>query len=112
MISGFVAHLWQSTLFVGAVWLLALALRKNPARVRYSIWFIASAKFLIPFSLVVGLGAFVPRRAVSPPAETGWVAAAEQVRPLVTIPAVGAEVARTVTAANGAYFTLAAVFLW
>lgn len=112
MISGFVAHLWQSTLFVGAVWFLALALRKNPARVRYSIWFIASAKFLIPFSLLVGLGAFVPRRAVSPPAETGWVAAAEQVRPLVTIPAVGAEVARTVTAANGAYFTLAAVFLW
>lgn len=112
MISGFVAHLWQSTLFVGAVWFLTLALRKNPARVRYSVWFIASAKFLIPFFLLVGLGKFVPRRAAAPPAETGWVAVAEQVRPLVTIPAVGAEVALTATGANRAYFASAAVFLW
>jgi hypothetical protein len=35
---------------------LVLALRKNQARLRYAIWFIASIKFLIPFSLLVGLG--------------------------------------------------------
>ena len=35
MISGLVAHLWQSTLFAGAAWLLTLALRKNSAQVRY-----------------------------------------------------------------------------
>ena len=29
MIPGIVAHLWQSTLFLGAAWLLTLALRKN-----------------------------------------------------------------------------------
>lgn len=112
MIPGFVAHLWQSTLFVGAVWLLTLALRKNPARVRYSVWFIASAKFLIPFSLLVGLGAFVPWRAAAPPAETGWMAVAEQVRPLVTIPAVGAEVALTATKSNLAHIASAALLLW
>jgi beta-lactamase regulating signal transducer with metallopeptidase domain len=112
MIPGFVAHLWQSTLFVGAAWLLTLALRKNPARVRYSVWFIASAKFLIPFSLLVGLGTFVPWRPAPPPAEAGWVAIAEQVRPLVTIPAVGAEVALTANETNQAYFASTAVFLW
>ena len=112
MISGFVDHLWQSTLFVGAAWFLTLALRKNPARVRYSVWFIASAKFLIPFSLLVGIGAFVPRPAGAPRAETGWVAVAEQVRPLVTIPAVGAEVTLNATGANRPYFALAAFSLW
>lgn len=112
MIPGFVAHLWQSTLFVGAAWLLTLALRKNPAWARYSVWFIASAKFLIPFSLLVGLGTFVPWRAAAPPPETGWGAVAGQVHSLVTIPAVGAEVALTANGTNRAYFTSAALFLW
>src|SRR5207247_10885878 len=34
-----------------------LALRKNRARVRYWLWLAASAKFLVPFSLLVSLGA-------------------------------------------------------
>lgn len=49
-------HLWQSTLFAVAAWLLTLALRKNRASVRYWIWFSASLKFLIPFSLLVTIG--------------------------------------------------------
>ncbi len=49
-------HLWQSTLFAAAAWLLTLLLRKNRARVRYGIWVAVSAKFLIPFSLLVSLG--------------------------------------------------------
>ena len=49
-------HLWQSTLFPAAAWLLALALRKNGAAVRYGIWLAASVKFLVPFSLLVGIG--------------------------------------------------------
>ena len=112
MISGFAAHLWQSTLFAGVAWFLTLALRKNAARVRYSIWFIASVKFLIPFSLLVGLGELVPRRDAAPRAETGWVAVAEQVRPLVTIPAVEAKIAHTAAGENRAYFALAAFVLW
>ena len=49
-------HLWQSTLFCFAAWLLALAVRKNRASVRYRIWMAASVKFLIPFSAMVSLG--------------------------------------------------------
>src|SRR5205823_4168611 len=46
-------HLWQSTLGAVAVWLLTLAMRKNRAAVRYWLWFAASVKFLVPFSLLV-----------------------------------------------------------
>jgi uncharacterized protein (TIGR03435 family) len=49
-------HLWQSTLFAAAAWLLTLALRKNHAGVRYKVWLAASIKFLIPFSLLVAAG--------------------------------------------------------
>ncbi len=49
-------HLWQSTLFALAAWLLTLTLRKNRAAVRYWIWLAASAKFLIPFSLLAAAG--------------------------------------------------------
>ena len=49
-------HLWQSTLFAAAAGLLTLALRKNHARARYWLWLVASLKFLVPFSLLTGLG--------------------------------------------------------
>src|SRR5580704_8475775 len=49
-------HLWQSTVFAGVAGLLTLALRKNQARARYWVWLAASVKFLIPFSLLVGIG--------------------------------------------------------
>ena len=45
-------HLWQSTLFAMVVGLLTLAFRRNRARVRYALWFVASVKFLVPFSLI------------------------------------------------------------
>jgi len=49
-------HLWQSTVFAVAAALLTLALRRNRAAARYWIWFAASAKFLLPFSVLVKLG--------------------------------------------------------
>src|SRR6266436_2043144 len=49
-------HLWQSTLFAIMAGLLTLILRKNQARVRHWLWLAASVKFLIPFSLLVGIG--------------------------------------------------------
>ena len=49
-------HLWQSTLFAAAAWLLTIILRKNRARVRYWIWAAVSVKFLVPFSLLMSLG--------------------------------------------------------
>jgi bla regulator protein blaR1 len=53
-------HLWQSTLFAAAVWLVTLLLRSNAASLRHRLWLIASVKFLVPFSLLVGLGARLP----------------------------------------------------
>ena len=54
-------HLWQSTAFAAVVWVVALLLKKNQARVRYGLWLAASVKFLIPFSLLIGLGGLLPR---------------------------------------------------
>jgi bla regulator protein blaR1 len=52
-------HLWQSTLFACAAWLLTLALRKSPARVRHWVWVVASVKFLIPFSVLIAIGGHI-----------------------------------------------------
>jgi bla regulator protein blaR1 len=49
-------HLWQSTLFAAAVWLIARAMKRKRAEVRHGLWLAASAKFLIPFSLLIGIG--------------------------------------------------------
>ena len=49
-------HLWQSTAVALLAWLLTIALRNNSARVRYTIWFLASIKFLLPFQLFSYLG--------------------------------------------------------
>jgi bla regulator protein BlaR1 len=49
-------HLWQSTLVLVAAWLLALSCRRNSAAVRYAIWFVASAKFLVPLALLQQFG--------------------------------------------------------
>lgn len=54
--SALFVHLWQSTIFVVAIWLLTLALRRNAAKTRYRLWMIASVKFLIPFSLLIAAG--------------------------------------------------------
>jgi bla regulator protein blaR1 len=56
-------HLWQSTLCAAAAWLLTLTLRNNRASVRYWLWLVASAKFLVPFSLLVGAGSQLGWRA-------------------------------------------------
>jgi uncharacterized protein (TIGR03435 family) len=49
-------HLWQSTLFAIGAGILALALRRHQARIRYRLWLAASLKFFIPFSLLSALG--------------------------------------------------------
>src|ERR1022692_4917149 len=50
-------HLWQSTMFAAAVALTSVALRRNSPRLRYWLWLAASVKCLIPFSLMVSMGA-------------------------------------------------------
>jgi bla regulator protein BlaR1 len=54
--SALINHLWQSTLVVSVVWLAALGLRTNAARVRCWLWTAASVKFLVPLSILVSLG--------------------------------------------------------
>jgi beta-lactamase regulating signal transducer with metallopeptidase domain len=70
MIGEFANHLWQSTVFAGAAALLALACRKNEARVRYWLWLAASLKFLVPIALLVALGSRLE-----------WAPVAQQIAP-------------------------------
>jgi TonB family protein len=56
-------HLLQSTVCVGIAALLAFALSRAPARTRHAIWFFASVKFLVPFSLFTAAGAYFGARA-------------------------------------------------
>jgi bla regulator protein BlaR1 len=67
MIAFIAQHLWQSTLFVIAAWLLARACRRNSPTIRYWIWFGASLKFLVPFALLQRLGDYVGRSLPEPP---------------------------------------------
>ena len=112
MITGVMTHLWQTTLFVGAAWLLTLALRNSQAHVRHWVWFAASAKFLLPFSVLVGLGAVAPRHAAMP-VRPAWVDTVGQIGdPLTALPAAAA---RSVVTANGAvanYLAVGALSLW
>ncbi len=90
-------HLWQSTWFALAVGTLTLAFQKNQARIRFSLWLTASVKFLVPFSLLVSLGAMVssphPVAMVSP----GFYSVVEQAsQPFAaSAPATGALAHRT-----------------
>jgi len=73
MIGALAAHIWQSTLFAIAAGLLTVAFRKNRAPVRYWLWFAASLKFFVPFSLLMSAGGSL-----------GWTPSAQQTPPLVT----------------------------
>lgn len=56
IVSALADHLWQSTWFALAACVLAFLARRDTAKVRYWIWFAASLKFAIPFSLLTLLG--------------------------------------------------------
>ena len=112
MIPGVVGHLWQSTCFAGAAWLVALSLRTNRAQVRYWVWFAASAKFLIPFSLLVALGTLVPHPAAAPPVRTEWMTAVQEFSQPFTFPATAAHVARAAGVTEHGYLQAAAWALW
>jgi beta-lactamase regulating signal transducer with metallopeptidase domain len=78
-------HLWQSSLVALGAWLLAVLLRGHSAQVRHGIWFCASLKFLLPFSLLASLGAqlvsfgsFAPMSVLAVASQsdiTGWMVA-------------------------------------
>ena len=55
-------HLLQSTVCVAIAALVALALKRAPARTRHTIWLLASVKFLVPFSLFTAAGGYFGAR--------------------------------------------------
>lgn len=57
MIAALANHLWQCTLFAAAAALVALWLDSCQAKVRFWVWFAASMKFVLPFSLLIAFGA-------------------------------------------------------
>lgn len=52
-------HLWQSTLVVLLIWLLAMLVRSNGTALRLWLWRIAALKILLPFSLLFALGEWI-----------------------------------------------------
>jgi bla regulator protein BlaR1 len=99
-------HLWQSTIFVGVMWLVTLALKNNRAAVRYWLWFAAAVKFLFPFSLLVALGSAFAWRTVPTLAQPQWSSVVDNVaQPFVAM----VPVVRTV--ASHASFPLPAILL-
>lgn len=59
-------HLWQSTAFAAVVWLLTMVLRRNHAQTRHHLWVLASAKFLLPLSLLISAGGWLQARLYRP----------------------------------------------
>jgi len=66
VITALLDHIWQSTLFAGAVGLLTLAFRRNRAALRFWLWFAASMKFLVPFAALAALGEYLSRHYPAP----------------------------------------------
>src|SRR5260370_13103112 len=112
MMPELVVHLWHSTFFAGAAWLAALSLRTNRAQVRYFVWLAASAKFLIPFSLLVGLGTLVPHPAAAPVVSTEWMTAVQEFSRPFTFPATAAHAARAAGVTEHGYLRAAVWILW
>lgn len=71
-------HLWQSTIVAGIAWLLAISLHKYSARVRYWVWFAASIKFLLPFSLLITAGEWLRSWLPAQSAQPAVVSVVEQ----------------------------------
>jgi len=71
VIAALLDHLWQSTLFAAAIAVLAVAMRRQAARLRFALWLAASLKFLLPFSALVLLGRWLLPAAIIPGAKSG-----------------------------------------
>ena len=90
-------HLWQSTLFAIGVGLLTVAFRRNRARVRFALWFAASLKFLVPFSVMVWVGTWVNSNAFAVLGPLNVFSASRSFAGLPLIGDVGQSLVRTVT---------------
>lgn len=94
-------HLWQSTIVAGIAWLLSISLRKYSARVRYWVWFAASIKFLLPFSLLITAGEWLRSWLPEQPASQPTVAGVVEQMALPFAPAQGFDATAAPVAAHG-----------
>ena len=104
-------HLWQSTLFAGAVGLLTLALRKNSARVRHWLWLTASCKFLIPLSVLIALGGELAWRTAPPTTHPSLSAVIQEVSQPFASPAVSVPLLPPVVPARS-WFPAVLLAIW
>jgi TonB family protein len=79
MLSILFNHLWQSTLVVAVIALLCFRLRSDGAHIRYWLWWAASAKFLVPFSLLAALGREISGVALPAYVSSDWTLLADRV---------------------------------
>ena len=105
-------HLWQSTVFAGIAGLLILLLRNNRAHVRYCLWLAASAKFLVPFSLLMLVGGLVGRHSVVLPGPTRVPVLVEQVNEPFVVEVPPGGVAIPHTSKSGTWVAPMLVALW
>jgi beta-lactamase regulating signal transducer with metallopeptidase domain len=116
-------HLWQSTLFAIAVGLLTLAFSRTRARVRFALWFAASVKFLVPFSVIVWLGSRIAPSALAVLGPFDPFGASGSLARLPLIGGIGQSLARTATTAlwpstitisevTGAWLSLSLLGVW
>lgn len=77
MISFLTGHLVESTLFALVMGQLTLCFANNSAAVRYGLWFAASIKFLIPFSLIVAAGSALRWETAPAVADLPWALPAD-----------------------------------
>ncbi|HEX4230855.1 MAG TPA: hypothetical protein VHZ07_19410 [Bryobacteraceae bacterium] len=80
-------HLWQSSLCVAGVWLLTFVLKQNRATLRYRLWLAASAKFLVPFSLLVKIGGHLGWRSAPASGQPQWTFVVEDIGHSFAMPA-------------------------
>ena len=105
-------HLWQSTLVLLVVGLLAVLLRTNHARTRYWLWLAASLKFLFPFSWLVALGSKLAWRntVVGSPA---WYVSVEQIaQPFTQSSATGEAIAHAAPTNLMHFFPAILIAVW
>ncbi|HEU4595452.1 MAG TPA: M56 family metallopeptidase, partial [Pyrinomonadaceae bacterium] len=109
-------HLWQATLFAALVLIATLLLRRGPARVRYALWLVASAKFVLPSALFALLAAFAGVEASwltdGGGAETGERSVPVIFQLAVPVSALNESSVTTSGAAHASEFYCALSFIW
>jgi uncharacterized protein (TIGR03435 family) len=119
-----VNHLWQSTVFAAGVWLLTFVLRRNQAHTRHRLWVLASAKFLLPLSLLISAGGWLEARMQTPVAQPAaisilmegltepFAASANGAKPIAAIDASVASKTASAAATGHGWISLALVSVW